>query len=348
VTDKPIEWLRPDGRAYCIAEAGVNHNGDVGLAMDLVDAAVAAGADAVKFQTYNVDRLLRRDTPKAAYQVATTGESDGQFDMLENLQLSEDEQRQLIETCAVRGIVFISTPFDEGSADLLEGFGVPLYKIPSGEITNVPLLRHVAAKNRPVILSTGTSKLGEVETAVEVLRGGGVDRLALMHCVSNYPTDPVDVNLRAMATMRSAFLLPVGLSDHTLGIETSIAAIALGARVIEKHLTLDKSMDGPDHQASLNPFEMTEMIRCIRNVEDAMGNGIKQPTASEYSNRGIIRKSIVFSDDTPSGTRLTRDHLTTMRPADGIPPDRIDDVLGKTLSTDVKGLVPLSWDVLEG
>ena len=261
------------GRCFVIAEAGVNHNGDTEMAARLIDAAANAGADAVKFQTFRAEHVVSAHAPKAAYQRATTGDGEGQLDMVRALELPADSFGALKSHADRRGILFLSTPFDHGSVDLLHKLDVAAFKIASGEITNLPLLRHVAALGKPVILSTGMSYLSEVEAAVRALQSSGLDRLALLHCVSNYPADPADVNLRAMATLSAAFAVPVGYSDHTTGIEVALAAAARGAAVLEKHFTLDRASPGADHRASLEPAELTAMVAGIRRVESALGDG---------------------------------------------------------------------------
>jgi N-acetylneuraminate synthase len=256
--------IGPGQPVFVIAEAGVNHNGDLKLARALIDVAVEAGADAVKFQTFRAERLATPDAPKAEYQVQTTGNAESQFEMLRRLELSADAHRELQAYCHERGIIFLSTPFDEEAVDLLDESGVAAFKISSGDLTNSPLLEHVASKGKPVILSTGMSELSELIEAVSVLNTAGCENPVLLHCVSNYPADPAEVNLRAMQTMRSAFDVPVGFSDHTQGIDVALAAVALGACVIEKHFTLDRTMPGPDHRASLEPTELRELVRSIR------------------------------------------------------------------------------------
>ena len=317
-----------DGACFIIAEAGVNHNGDLDLAKKLVDAAVAAGVDAIKFQTFKAEELVTRAAPKANYQKATTGEGN-QYAMLKQLELSLEDHIILKNYCQEQGIIFLSTPFDFASADLLERLDLPFYKISSGDITNLPFLEYIAKKNRPVLLSTGMSNLGEVEAAVETMLGTGNQDLILLHCTSNYPTVFTDVNLRAMLTLQEAFKLPVGYSDHTLGIEVPIAAVALGARVIEKHFTLDRTMPGPDHRASLEPHELKAMVEKIRNVEKALGNGIKRCARGEEKNKLVSRKSIVAARDIQQGEVITREMVQFKRPASGLAPGDLKLVLGK-------------------
>lgn len=334
------------GRVYVIAEAGVNHNGDLPTALELVDVAAASGADAVKFQSFLADNVAGADAPKAEYQKATTGAGESQLEMLRRLELRPEAHQALVDRAKSRGITFLSTPFDESSADLLEGLGVPLFKIPSGEITNLFLLRHIAAKRRPVILSTGMSTIDEVEAAMRVLREGGVPELTLLHCVSDYPAPPEDMNLRAMATMRERFGVPVGLSDHTRGITIPIAAAALGAAAVEKHFTLDRSMAGPDHRASIEPHELRAMIQGIREVEVALGDGSKRPTLAEETTKRIVRRSLTAAEDLAPGTILERRHLGARRPATGISPMDADRVLGRRLRERLPQGAVLRWDHL--
>jgi N,N'-diacetyllegionaminate synthase len=262
---------------FVIAEAGVNHNGDVKNALRLIDIAADAGADAVKFQTFTADRVASVSAPKATYQKIATAADESQLAMLKRLELSEQEHRILKKRCDEREIIFLSSPFDEQAADLLDALDIAAFKVPSGEIVNIPYLQQLSRKRRPIILSTGMSTLGEVRAAVDAIMAAGNDRLVLLHCLSNYPADPAEVNLRAMATMAQAFRCPVGFSDHTEGHAVAIAAVALGACLIERHFTLDRTLPGPDHRASLEPEELAAMIRDIRTVEAARGNGRKAP-----------------------------------------------------------------------
>ena len=331
---------------FVIAEAGVNHNGSLDLALQLVDAAKASGADAVKFQTFRADLLATRSAHKAAYQERTTANSESQFQMLQRLELDEAAHRCLIEHCREVGIQFLSSPFDAQSADLLDAMDLPLYKIPSGEITNLPFLEHLAGKGRPLILSTGMSTLGEVEEAVELLKTAGATELTLLHCVTEYPAPYADVNLRAMLTLKMAFGLPVGYSDHTPGIEIAIAAVALGAEVIEKHFTLDRSLPGPDHAASLEPGELQQMVTAIRHVEAALGNGIKAPAACELPNISVARKSLVALRPLPAGHRLTAGDLDIKRPGNGLAPKMIPALIGRTLRAGLDKDEVITWDHL--
>lgn len=321
--------IGPGQPVFVIAEAGVNHNGDLKLARALIDVAVEAGADAVKFQTFQAEHLVTPEAPKAEYQRRTTGDSESQFEMLQRLELSADAQRELQSYCHERGIIFLSTPFDEEAVDLLDKLGVPAFKISSGDLTNSPLLEHVASKGKPVILSTGMSELSELIEAVSVLNIAGCENPVLLHCVSNYPAEPAEVNLRAMQTMRSAFDVPVGFSDHTKGIDVALAAVALGACVIEKHFTLDRTLPGPDHRASLEPAELRELVRSIRRVETALGSGRKVPTASEIETAKVARRSLVAARDIPAGATLERDMVVMRRPGTGLSPAMLNTLLDR-------------------
>src|SRR5215208_4566960 len=312
--------IGPGQPVFVIAEAGVNHNGDLKMARALIDVAVDSGADAVKFQTFQADRLVTPEAPKAAYQAANTGDTESQFEMLRRLELSPEAHRELQSYCEERGIIFLSTPFDEEAVDLLDELGVPAFKISSGDLTNSPLLEHVARKGKPVILSTGMSELSELIEAVSVLNTAGCETPILLHCVSNYPADPAEVNLRAMQTMRSAFDVPVGFSDHTQGIDVALAAVALGACVIEKHFTLDRTLQGPDHLASLEPTELRELVRSTRRVEKALGSGRKVPTASEMETAKVARRSLVAARDIAAGATLEREMVVMRRPGTGMSP----------------------------
>jgi N-acetylneuraminate synthase len=332
--------------AFIIAEAGVNHNGSLELALRLIDAAKASGANAVKFQTFRADLLASRSAQKAPYQERTTSNSESQFAMLQRLELDAATHRHLIDRCREAGIQFLSSPFDMESADLLAEIDLPLYKIPSGEITNLPFLKHVAGKGKPLILSTGMSTLGEVEAAIHVLHDAGARRLTLLHCVTEYPAPYNEINLRAMQTLRLAFGLPVGFSDHTPGIEISVAAVALGAEVIEKHLTLDRALPGPDHHASLEPGEFAQMVASIRHVESALGTGIKAPAPCELQNLPIARKSIVAARALPAGHQLSADDLAIKRPGSGLPAKFIPALLGRTLRAGIDKEEIIHWDHL--
>jgi N,N'-diacetyllegionaminate synthase len=333
-------------QTFIIAEAGVNHNGSPAMAKRLVDAAAKAGTDAVKFQTFNARRLASAKAPKAQYQLRTTDARESQMEMLARLELSCESHRELQEYCKRQDIVFLSSPFDEGSSDFLENLGVELFKIPSGEITNIPFLSHIARKGLPIILSTGMATLSEVETAVRTLEKERNSNIVLLHCVSNYPAQPSDVNLRAMITMKETFQIPVGYSDHTEGIEVAIAAVALGARVIEKHFTLDRDLPGPDHRASLEPDELKTLVQSIRRVEASMGTGRKEPAPSEAESARAARKSIVAARDIPAGTILTEDDVAVRRPGTGLPPSLYSYIVGRTLRYAILEGTLISLDML--
>jgi len=328
-----------------VAEAGDNHNGKLVLALGLVAAAKEAGADAVKFQTFVTEELVTKSAAKAPYQDENEPESKTQFEMLEELELKEKDFEDIRTACREQGIMFLSSPFDEPSVEMLERLGVPAFKIPSGEITNVPLLELIASKGKPVILSTGMSTLEEVREAVGVLRGGGAEELILLHCTSDYPASFESLNLRAMATLEREFEAPVGYSDHSLGIEASVAAAAMGACVIEKHVTLDKTLPGPDHVASLEPEEFSAMVSAIRNVEKALGDGIKEPHPSEEAVRKVARKSIKTLRAIPKGTKLDKSMLAIKRPASGLPPRMLGDVIGHVTQADSGADMDLTWEI---
>jgi N-acetylneuraminate synthase/N,N'-diacetyllegionaminate synthase len=311
---------------FVIAEAGVNHNGDLQMARDLVRIAARAGADAIKFQTFSADRLVTASAPKAEYQVARSGADESQHDMLKRLELSAEDHRRLMADCEKDGILFLSSAFDQTSADLLEELGVVAYKVPSGEITNLPYLEHLAKKGRPLIVSTGMSTMEEIGRALETI--GGVP-VVLLHCTSLYPSPPEAANLRAMDSMRETFQVPVGYSDHTDGIWISLAAVALGADMIEKHLTIDRDLPGPDHAASLDPAGFRSLVEGVREVETARGDGVKRPLPEEAATAAVARKSIVAATDIPAGTAIRREMLAVMRPGTGLPPDRLDWVIGR-------------------
>lgn len=319
-------------KVIIIAEAGVNHNGSYELAIKMVDEAKRAGADYVKFQTAKPELVISTFAPKAEYQKETTGAAESQLEMCKAIHLPLTDYKPLKEYCDKVGIGFMSTPFDLISIDVLEPLDMDYYKIPSGEITNLPYLRKIASKHRPVILSTGMCEVEEVEAALQVLEQGGVKRsdIIVLHCNTEYPTPMADVNLRAMDDLRRSLGVEVGYSDHTKGIEVPIAAVALGATVIEKHFTLDKTMEGPDHKASLEPDELKAMVDAIRNIEQALGDGHKHVSPSERKNMDIARKSIVAARDIRKGEVLTEENITTKRPGNGISPMRWDSVIGTT------------------
>ncbi|WP_425217134.1 N-acetylneuraminate synthase [Tumidithrix helvetica] len=354
--------MRTNRNVYIIAEAGVNHNGSLELAKQLVDVAVASGADAVKFQTFKAEKVVSQSAPKAAYQSQVTDASESQLEMIKHLELDEDAHNILLDYCQKRNIQFLSTPFDLESVDLLASkLNLPRLKLPSGEITNAPLLLKAAQTHKPIILSTGMSTLGEVEAALGVLAFGYTQtnespsisafqaayrstlgqqalqqNVVLLHCVTEYPTPFAEVNLRAMDTLKAAFGLPVGFSDHTLGIAIAIAAVARGATIIEKHFTLDRNLRGPDHQASLEPNELATMVKSIRQVEEALGSGLKIPAPSELKNQAIARKSLVAAVPIAAGHIFTTQNLTTKRSGIGIPPIDYWQWLGKTAAKDYK------------
>lgn len=322
-------------KTLIIAEAGVNHNGSMAMARELVRAAAAAGADMVKFQTFVASQVTTADAPKADYQRSTTGEAESQQEMIAKLQLSRADHEALLAECATNGIAFFSTGFGEESVDMLMDLGIDRIKVPSGEITNLPLLRHMAAKRLPVILSTGMADLAEVGDALGVLTAGGVALadITVLHCNTEYPTPMTDVNLGAMRTIGEHFGVAVGYSDHTMGIEVPIAAVALGATVIEKHLTLDRGLPGPDHAASLEPTEFAAMVLAIRNIEAATaGDGVKRASASEVKNRPIARRSLVARRPIAAGEAFSADNLLAKRPGTGISPMQWDAVVGRAAS----------------
>ena len=316
-----------------IAEAGVNHNGSFDLACKLVDVAQKAGADCIKFQTFSSEQLVSKNAEKAEYQKITTGEGS-QVDMLRRLELSENEFIRLKNYCDEVGICFLSTPFDLKSIRFLNSMDIPFWKVPSGEVTNYPYLLEIAKTGKPVVMSTGMCNMDEIEMAIRVLKENGTDDIRLLHCNTEYPTPFSDVNLKAMQTMRESFGYEVGYSDHTKGIEVAIAAVALGATVIEKHITLDRNMEGPDHKASIEPEEFAEMTRCIRNVENSLGTGEKKASPSEEKNKMVARKSIVARTRIKKGEFFTENNITVKRPGTGISPMKWIDVIGTRAEKD--------------
>jgi len=314
-----------------IAEAGVNHNGDIALAKNLIDVAADAGADLVKFQTFRADRLATQQAKKADYQSVTMGSAETQHQMLSRLELSKKMHHELIAYCATRNIGFLSTGFDIESVDFLISLGINHFKIPSGEITNLPYLRHIGQFSKPVIISTGMSTLGDIEAAIDVLEQAGTKRslITVLHCTTEYPTLMNEVNMHVMKNLETSFGVAVGYSDHTVGIEVAIASAALGATVIEKHFTIDKNLPGPDHKASLEPDELKAMVSAIRNIEMAMGDGIKRLTPNEAHNKHVIRKSLVASKAIKAGEVLSAENITTKRPGTGISPMTWDAVIGR-------------------
>jgi sialic acid synthase SpsE/CMP-N-acetylneuraminic acid synthetase len=334
------------GPCFVIAEVGVNHDGDMELAHRLIDAAADAGADAVKFQTFDPDRLAVAAAPLAEYQAAS-GEHDTQRAMLARLALPPDAWAALQGHAGERGIVFLSSPFDEASADLLETLDVPAFKLGSGELTNLAFIEHIARKGRPMLVSTGMAVMSEVDAALGAIRRGGDPPVALFHCVSAYPADPGDANLAAIRTMRSAFRVPVGWSDHTLGTTLPIAAVAMGADIVEKHLTLDSSRSGPDHAASLEPKQFAAMVAAIHETEAARGNGEKLPTAAERDVARVARRSLYWAADLPAGTIVAANHVAALRPATGLSPATLGTILGRRLAVDVRGGDAVQLDQIE-
>jgi N,N'-diacetyllegionaminate synthase len=325
-----------NNRTLIIAEAGVNHNGDIALAKQLIERAAEAGADLVKFQTFKADRQVTRTAEKAVYQTQTTSAEESQHEMLRRLELNAEMHHELIAHCALHNIGFFSTGFDIESIDLLVGLGQDIFKIPSGELTNLPYLRHIGSLGKTVILSTGMATLGEVESTIEALEKAGTPRvnISVLHCTTEYPTPMAEVNLRAMQSMQTAFGVKVGYSDHTPGIEVSVAAVAMGACVIEKHFTLDRALPGPDHLASLEPEELSALVSAIRNIELALGDGIKRLTPSEARNAPVMRKSLLASRAIKAGDTFSAHNMTAKRPGTGISPMRWDAVVGRTASRD--------------
>ena len=321
-------------RTLVIAEAGVNHNGDINLAKQLVDVAADSGADYVKFQTFNAERIVTKTADKAEYQKQSSDSSESQFEMLKRLELSVEMHLELIEHCELRSIKFLSTGFDIQSVDLLVGLGLSLIKIPSGEITNLPFLRYIGSLGLPVILSSGMSTMKEIADALLILEQTGLPRaqITVLHCTTEYPTPMDEVNLRAMNSIRNTLGVAVGYSDHTLGIEVSVAAAALGASVIEKHFTIDRALPGPDHKASLEPDELFAMVKAIRNIEVALGSDVKEPTISEIKNIRIARKSILAGRKIEIGEILSASNLVIKRPGDGVSPMHWDHLIGQIAS----------------
>ena len=324
-------------KVFIIAEAGVNHNGSIELAKKLIDVAVKSGVDAVKFQTFKAEKLVSKNTKKAQYQKENmTDNDDSQFNMLKKLELDVDTHHELIAYCNSKKIMFLSTPFDHDSIDILNNLKLPIFKIPSGEITNLPYLRHIGSLKKEVILSTGMADIGEIEDALDILQEAGTlkENITVLHANTMYPTPMCDVNLKAMITIGNTFDVAFGYSDHTLGIEVDIAAVAMGASCIEKHFTLDTTMEGPDHKASLEPDELKAMVKGIRNIELALGTKIKKPSKSEIPNIGIARKSIVASCTIKQGDILNENNLAIKRPANGISPMRWDEIIGTVATQD--------------
>tara|TARA_Y200000002_G_scaffold382927_1_gene402098 strand:+ start:6389 stop:7390 length:1002 start_codon:yes stop_codon:yes gene_type:complete len=317
-------------KVFIIAEAGVNHNGSINIAKKLIDAASDSGANAVKFQTFKTELNISKNAPKANYQKATTDCDESQYEMIKRLELDEYAHKELFSYCNEKNIIFLSTPFDHYSIDLLNDMGLKILKIPSGEITNLPYLRHIGMLNKKIILSTGMSGISEIEDALNVLTDAGTKKnnITILHANTEYPSPMQDINLRAMVTIGNTFDVPYGYSDHTLGIEVNIAAVAMGASCIEKHFTLDKTMKGPDHKASVEPYELKAMVKAIRNIEVALGSDIKKPSKSEMANIQIVRKSIVASKKISKGDKFSEKNLAIKRPGNGISPMRWDEIVG--------------------
>lgn len=320
-----------------IAEAGVNHNGDITIAKQLIDVAAASGADYVKFQTFKAEKLVTKKAKKADYQIENTNENVSQFEMLKKLELDVETHQTLIDYCKIKGIKFLSTGFDTESLELLEKLDIDIFKVPSGEITNLPYLEKIASFNKPVILSTGMCTLQEVKDAYNIILNNGIskDNITILHCNTEYPTPMEDVNLKAMLTIKKELEVNIGYSDHTLGVEIPIAAVAMGATCIEKHFTLNRKMDGPDHKASLEPNELKLMVSSIRNIEKALGQGLKEPSPSEKKNISVARKSIHIKNNLLAGHILTKKDFIMMRPGDGISPMEYKNITGKRITSDL-------------
>ncbi|WP_395947035.1 N-acetylneuraminate synthase [Caedibacter taeniospiralis] len=324
-------------KVFIIAEAGVNHNGSIELAKKLIDVASDAGADAVKFQTFKTELCISKNAQKAKYQIENTGKKEeSQYEMIKKLELDKEAHLILMDYCQQKSIMFLSTPFDHDSISLLKDMGLEIFKIPSGEITNLPYLRVIGGLNKQVILSTGMADIGDIEDALDVLISSGTskDNITVLHANTEYPTPMCDVNLKAMETIAQTFKVKVGYSDHTLGIEVPIAAVAMGAVVIEKHFTLDKTMEGPDHKASLEPHELKAMVSSIRNIEKALGNGVKKPSPSELPNMSIARKSIIALKSIAKGEKFTEENIGIKRPGNGMSPMYWDEVIGTSAQKD--------------
>ena len=331
-------------RAFIIAEAGVNHNGSMELAAKLIDAAVAAGVDAVKFQTFKTEKLVTRLAGKAGYQRETTNKNESQFEMLKKLELSYEQHLKLIEYCKQKEIMFLSTPFDEESIDMLEAIGVEIYKVSSGDLTNMPMLKYLSKKGKPIILSSGMATMVEINEALHWIRSEGNEKIAVLHCNTSYPTPMTDVNLNAIRKMKEVLNVPIGYSDHTLGIEIPIAAVAIGASIIEKHFTIDRSLPGPDHKASLQADELKLMVKYIRNVEKAMGKWEKTITKSEAENIEIARKSVVANTNITKGCIINEDNITIKRPGTGIEPKYYYEIVGKKAKRDISIDDVITWE----
>lgn len=329
---------------FIVAEAGVNHNGSLKLARKLVDAAIHAGCGAIKFQTFNASSMISKFAPMANYQQANIGRKYAQLELIKKLELSGKDFILLKKYCDKKGIMFFSTPFDEESVDFLDNLGVCCFKVGSGDLDNLPLLELIVKKGRPVIVSTGMSTIGEISEAVEIFRKNRNNKICLLQCTSNYPAMPEDINLKAMATLRKKFGLLVGFSDHSTGIEISLAAVALGAVIIEKHLTLNRNMKGPDHKASLNPTEFKSLVEGIRKIESALGNGVKRIMKSELNTCKVARKSIVANRDIATGQIIEKEHLAVKRPDNGLSPKFINNIVGRKARCNIKADEPITWE----
>lgn len=339
--------IGPGNPVFIIAEAGVNHNGDVRIARKLVDTAAKAGADAVKFQTFTAESVASSSAGKAAYQSKNDPRHKSQLEMLESLELSADEFGMLKDYCGKAGVMFLSTPFDIASADLLERLGVEAFKIPSGEITNVQLIRHIARKKKPIILSTGMSNMGEVRNALEIIYSSGNRDVAVLQCTTSYPAAPETLNLSAMRTMAGELGVPTGFSDHSEGILAPIVAVGAGACIIEKHFTLDRKMEGPDHKASIEPAEIAQMVKSIRTAELMLGNGVKSPASGEKEISKLVRRGLFASKDMAKGEKLSAGSIIAKRPMEGIPAERFDDIVGRKLKKDIPAGNSIKWEDLE-
>ena len=332
---------------FIVAEAGVNHNGDIEIAQRLIDAAVEAGADAIKFQTFNADLLVTPHAQKARYQKKSTPTSESQYQMLKRLELSPHTFKKLSDYANMKKIIFFSSPFDLKSVDILDRIEVPLYKIPSGEITNLPLLTYIAKKGKPIILSTGMATFEEIDEAIDIIKNEGVADIILLYCVTSYPAKIESLDLTIISSLRERYHLPVGFSDHTTGIVAAIAARALNACVIEKHFTLDRKMSGPDHQASIDPKGLKKLVIAIREVESALGNGMKKISKEESEIKSITRKSLVAAIDIPAGTSISESMIDLKRPGTGLAPKNKDMIIGKKSNRSIKKNELFDWDMLE-
>jgi len=339
--------IGPGHPVFIIAEAGVNHNGQMELARRLVDAAAAAGVDAVKFQTFKAEKVVSSGAPQATYQMKNTGVEETQLAMIRRLELDAERTAELGEYCSSVGIEFLSTPFDEESAELLQALGVPAFKVGSGELTNHRFLKYLAEKGLPLIVSTGMASMEETEAAVAAIRGAGGRGLCLLHCVSAYPAPPEESNLRSMDTLRRNFHVPVGWSDHTLGLHVTVAAVALGASLVEKHFTLDRSLPGPDHAASLEPQELAALVRQVREVESALGDGVKRCMPSEENTAAVARRSVHTAADLPAGHVIGPDDLLLLRPGTGIGAHEVEKLVGRRTLRRIPAGTMLSWSDIE-